>query len=251
MRTKRSALLRTGYSFVIIFLHFTASLAGRWLRAARTRSYTWSSSCLPKLEELRSARHQQVVGVIDGPKHGLPASERTSTAQAAMARHSHYTNARQEPVTLRFVPRLLVNLEDIHSPCTTSGCSSSAWLTRLCQCQSWWANVKPWLVLRPLAYSEHIELRIPSAHDGLVPYYYTQRPRGLAAPCPGSSISCPLANRIQDSVTLTLCLESIGEKTAPKPPTQLFLSSYANFCAMRCHSCYPVHRHAESGNACS
>lgn len=107
------------------------------------------------------------------------------------------------------------------------------------------------LVLRPLAHSEHIELRIPSAHDGLVPYNYTQRPRGLAAPCPGSSISCPLANRIQDSVTLTLCLESIGEKTAPKPPTQLFLSSYANFCAMRCHSCYPVHRHAESGNACS
>lgn len=70
------------------------------------------------------------------------------------------------------------------------------------------------LVLRPLAHSEHIELRISSAHDGLVPYYYTQRPRGLAAPCPGFSISCPLANRIQDSVTLTLCLKVLERNSA-------------------------------------
>lgn len=46
-------------------------------------------ACAPKVEGLRSARHEQGVGVIDGPTQGLPASERTSTAQAAMARHIH------------------------------------------------------------------------------------------------------------------------------------------------------------------
>lgn len=244
-------MLRTGYSFVIIFLHFTASLAGRWLRAARTRSEVEDAlgvqvAC-PNLKGSVPLGMSKVSASSTALSMACPpASEQAPHKQQWQGTHTTLTHD-----SLRFVPRLVVNLEDIHSPCTTSGCSSSAWLTRLCQCQSWWANVKPWLVLRPLAYSEHIELRIPSAHAGLAPYNYTQRPRGLAAPCPGSSISCPLANRIQDSVTLTLCLESIGEKTAPKPPTQLFLSSYANFCAMRCHSCYPVHRHAESGNACS
>lgn len=140
-------MLRTGYSFVIIFLHFTASLAGRWLRAARTRS------------EVEDALGVQVA--CPNLKGSVPlawlARQRANkhrTSSNGKALTLHYTNARQEPVTLRFVPRLLVNLEDIHSPCTTSGCSSSAWLTRLCQCQSWWANVKPWLVLRPLAHSE-------------------------------------------------------------------------------------------------
>lgn len=89
-------MLRTGYSFVIIFLHFPASLAGRWLRAARTRSEV--EDALGVQVACLNLKGSVPLGMSRVSASSTALSERTSTAQAAMARHSHYTNARQPQI---------------------------------------------------------------------------------------------------------------------------------------------------------